>query len=72
MTIEINIKRATILTIAKTIIKLILRYEEKNIMFMAKKVVTLANIQIRSNEKQKNFGDKTENSMEIKVNTTYF
>ena len=41
-------------------------------MFVAKKVVALISIQTMSNERQKNFGDKTENSAEIKANTMHF
>lgn len=51
MTIEINTRRATILIITKTIITITIRYGEKNFMFMAKKVVTPANIHIISNGK---------------------
>lgn len=69
MTIEINTRRATIFIITKTIITITIRYGEKNFMFIAKKVVTLANIHIISNGKQKNFGDKMG---EIGVNTIYF
>ena len=47
-------------------------YEEESVMFVAKKVITLMNIQIMNNRKQKNFGDKTENSAEIKANIMHF
>ena len=45
---------------------------EESVMFVIKKVVALTNIQMMSNGRQKNFEDKTENSAEIKANTTLF
>lgn len=41
-------------------------------MFMDKKFVALISIQIMKNGKQKNFGDKTKNSVKIKANTIHF
>ena len=47
-------------------------HEKKNVMFVAKKIVALIDIQTINNGKQKNFRDKIENSVEIKANITYF
>ena len=45
---------------------------EENVMSVAKKVIALIDIQTMNNGKQKNFGDKTKNSVEVKANRTYF
>ncbi len=45
---------------------------EESVMFVEKKVVALISIQTISNGRQKNFGDATENSAEIKANITHF
>ena len=55
-----------------TITKIVLSYKEKNVMFVEKKVVTLINIQIINNKRQKNFENKIENSTEIKANIMHF
>ena len=70
MITEINTIRATILTIATTTI--VVSHGEESVIFVVKKVVTLANILIIINGKQKNFKDEIENSAEIKANTTFF
>lgn len=44
---------------------------EESVIFGGKKVVTLIKIQAMSNKRQKNFGDKTKNSAEIKAITTH-
>lgn len=72
MITEINIIRATILTIATIITTIVLSYREKSVIFGEKKVVALISIQIMSNGRQKNFGNKIENSLEIKENITHF
>lgn len=72
MIAKINTIKATILTIAITITTIIVNYREESVIFVIKKIVTLANIQMMSNRRQKNFGEKTENFMEIKVNITHF
>lgn len=69
---EINITKTIILTIVTTTTKIAISQGEKSVTFMAKKVVTLISIQMISNRKQKNFGDKTKNSAKIKANTTHF
>lgn len=71
MIAKTNIIKATILTIARIILIITISYEEKNVIFVAKKVVALTSIQMMSNRSQKNFKDKTENFVEIKVNITY-
>lgn len=68
----INTTRATMLIITTITIIMGVSYKEKSVMFMVKKIVALINIQTMSNERQKNFGDKTENFVEIKANTTHF
>lgn len=45
---------------------------KNSIIFVANKVVAQTSILIINNRRQKNFEDKTENSAEIKVNTTHF
>ena len=70
MIAEINGIRATIFII--TSIKIAISHGEKSVMFVVKKVVALVNIQMIRNGRQKNFGDKTKNSMEIKANTSLF
>lgn len=72
MTVEINITKVVIFIIITIITKIAVNYEEESVIFMAKKLVTLANIQMMSNRKEKNFGGKTENFIEIKINTMYF
>ena len=72
MIVKINTIRATILTITTTTTIIAVSHREENIIFVVKKVVTLANIQMMSNGRQKNFEDETENSAEIKANTTLF
>lgn len=41
---------------------------DESVMFVAKKVVALVSIHMMDNEKLRNFGDATENSMEINAN----
>lgn len=41
-------------------------------MFIIKKIVALIGIQTMSNGRQKNFGYKTDNVVEIRANTTHF
>ncbi len=72
MIVEINTTRATILTIATTTTTMAVNHGEESVMFVAKKVIALISIQTMSNKRQKNFGDETENSAEIKANTTHF
>lgn len=47
-------------------------HKEKNVIFVAKKVVILTSIWIMSSRKQKNFSNKTKNFAEIKANTIHF
>lgn len=68
----INIKREIIFIIVIITTSMAIKHRKKSIMFVAKKVVTLIDIQTINNEKQKHFGDKTMNSVEIKPNTIYF
>lgn len=68
----INITRAIILTIIIIIIIITISYEEESFIFVAKKVITLINIETINNKKQKNFGNNTKNYTEIKANTTYY
>ena len=68
----ISTTRVTILTIAIITTTMAVSHEKKSIMFVAKKVVVLLNIQIMSNIRQKNFKDKTENFVEITANTMHF
>lgn len=68
----INTTRSTIFIIATIIKTIAASYREKNIIFVAKKVVTLISIQTMSNRRQKNFRDKTKNFMEIKANIIHF
>lgn len=49
-----------------------INYRKKNVIFIAKKVVALTNIEIMSNGKQKNFGKEIKNCAEIKANITQF
>ena len=70
--VEINTIKTTILTIATTTTTMVVSHGEESVIFVVKKVVALANIQIMSNGRQKNFGDETENSAEIKANITLF
>lgn len=72
MTIEINITKVVIFIIITIITKMAVSYEEESVIFMAKKLITLASIQMMSNRREKNFEGKTENFMEIKVNIIYF
>lgn len=67
-----TIKAIIILTIATIIIIMAIGYKEKNVIYVIKKVITLTNIQIITNKRQKNFGNKTKNFKKIKTNTTYF
>lgn len=68
-----NIIRAIILlTIAKIITTIAVGHGKKNVMFVAKKVVALTNIQMMNNKRYKNFGGKTENFAKIKANTMLF
>lgn len=68
----INTTRAIILTITTIITAIVVRYEEKSVRFMAKKIVTLISLQTINNRKQKNFEDKIENFVKIRVNTIHF
>ena len=68
----INTTRATIFTIATITTIMAVNYGEKSVIFVAKKVVALINIKTMSNKRQKNFGDKTENFVEIRAKTTHF
>ena len=70
--VKINIIRAIILTITTTKITMAISHGKESVMFVVKKVVALINIQIISNRRQKNFGDKIENSAKIKPNITLF
>lgn len=47
-------------------------HEKESIIFMAKKIIALIDIQIMNNREQKKFEDKTENFAEIKANTMHF
>lgn len=67
-----NTTRATIFTIATITITMAVNHKEESVIFAAKKVVPLINIQTISNGRQKNFENKTENFVEIKANTTHF
>ncbi len=69
---EIYITRATILTITTLTTTTAVNHGEESVMFVAKKVVALISIQTISNKRQKNFGDKTNISAEIKANTMHF
>lgn len=71
MITEINITKAIILIITITIITIAVNYGKKSITFVAKKVIALISISMISNNRQKNFEDKTENSIEIKINTMH-
>lgn len=64
--------KVVLLTIATIIITMAISDGEKSIIFVAKRIVTLASIQIICNKRQKNSGHEIENSMEIKINITYF
>ena len=66
MIAETNTTRATILTIAKITTIMTLSHGEESVMFIEKRAVALISIQMMSNGRQKNFGDKTENFVEIK------
>lgn len=72
MILVIKTIRATTLKIAIIITTMAVSYKKKSIIFVAKKVITLINIQTMSNGRQKNFGDETKNFVEIKVNITHF
>lgn len=45
---------------------MVVDHKEKNVIFMIKKIVVLTSIWMISSRKQKNFANKTENSIEIK------
>lgn len=68
----INRTKVTILIIVTIIITIAVNYKKEGVMFVAKKIIALINIQTMSNRRQKNFGDKTENFIEIKVNIIHF
>ena len=68
----INKTRGTIFTIATITTTIAISHGKESVMFVAKKVAALISIETMSNGRQKNFGDKTENFVEIKVNTTHF
>ena len=68
----INTIRVIILIIVTITIIMAINHKIESVIFMAKMVVTLISIQIISNRKQKNFGDKTENFVEIRANITHF
>lgn len=70
--IEINIIKVVILTIIIITLTIAINHEEESIIFVAEKVSTLASIQMMSNGRQKNFGDETENFVEIRANTMDF
>ena len=72
MIVETNTTRVRIFIIAITTTSMTINHRKKNDIFREKKIVTLISIQTISNEKQKNFRDKTENFMETKTNITYF
>ena len=68
----INITRARILTIDTITTTMAVSDGDESVMFMAKRVVLLISIQTMSNGRQKDFGDKTENFVEIRASTTHF
>lgn len=68
----INTIRTIILTIAIITTIMAVIHKEKNIIFVAKKVIILISIQIMNNKKQKNFRDKIEHFIKIKANTIHF
>lgn len=59
MIVEIYITRATIIIIVITTSIMAVNHGEKNVMFVAKKVVALINIKTMSNKKQKTFETKS-------------
>ena len=67
----INTTRAIILTTATIRTTIAISHEEKSVMFIAKKAVTLTSIWMMSSRKQKSFRNKTKNSAEINANTTH-
>ena len=70
--VVINTIKVTIFTIVTIITTIAIRYIEKSVRIVVKKVVALISIQTMSNRRQKNFGDKTKNFVEIKANTIHF
>lgn len=72
MIVKINIIKATILIIATIIIIIAVNYGKESVIFIAKTIVALTNIQIISNGRPKIFGNKFENSVGIKTNIIYF
>ena len=68
----INTTRPTIFRIATITIIMAVSHRKKSVIFVAKKVVALISIQTMSNGRQKNFGDETENFVEIREDITHF
>lgn len=69
---KINIIKAIIFTIIIITIMIAVSHGKKSVTFVVKKVITLINILIISNGKQKNFEDKIKNPAEIKANIRHF
>lgn len=72
MTVKTNTTRAVIFIIAKIAKRMAVSLREKSVLFVAKKIISLISIQMITNRSRKNSKDKTENSVEIKTNITYF
>lgn len=51
---------------------MVINHGKKSVIFMAKKVVTLINIQKIRNQRQNKFEDETKNFAEIIANTMHF
>ena len=51
---------------------MVVGHEEENVMFIVRKIVALTSTQMINNKRPKNFGNKTENFLEIKANITHF
>lgn len=70
--VKINTIKAIIVTITTITTTMVVSYGKESVIFVIKKIIALANIQIMSNGRQKNFENKTENFAKIKANTMHF